>query len=97
MAERPYFKKTIEELEEMYAQGQEHKKIIKQLLAELKHRKTQRAQKLKKAIIEHQQAPPAVLDIPADPAMAHEQEPAPQEGVSGLWGKLSKSISSLKH
>ena len=61
MAERLFFKSSIGELEQMFAANPDDKKLAKNLLAELKHRKTPRAKALKKTIEDYKPDSP-VLD-----------------------------------
>ncbi|WP_299626570.1 DEAD/DEAH box helicase [Pelagibius sp.] len=50
MAQRPYFKKSIQELEALFAQSDRDPAILDLLKSELRHRRTQRAQTLAKKV-----------------------------------------------
>jgi len=92
MAERPFFKKTIEELEQMYALNRDDAKMVKHLLRELKHRKTQRAQKLKALIVEGDKPP--LWNTPADPALYSSDD---FNKAMDSWDALVKKFTRSKH
>jgi hypothetical protein len=88
MKTRPYFNKSIDELERHFERSQDNKEILTLLLHELKFRKTQRALALKEKIVAANgatadaDAPSKARQIPEPQSRAINTAPQQQESIS---------------